>query len=265
MSVTRWSTKPPLGTPLGATALHQGLVSFWPLNERNGYLSFDLGRMKNTGTHTATTWSASRARADVLFNGTTSKIVLSSSKFPAAYPFTYLVWARSTNAGSEAKTPFGLQSSSDSNSRVMFEWPYGAPGTNNVAWNIRNGGSEVEIAHDLAADDLYHCAVGVSRASNDHELFVDGVSRGTDTTNVTFPTVDTAGIGIRDTTFDFYFDGSVDMCAVWERALTAAEVRTLYIDRFVLFAPPLDARPALQPPAAVVVPYQTYYQGIVTQ
>lgn len=163
----------------------------------------------NNGTITGATAVAGQVDGAATFNGTSDKIVLDNAKMPAAYPITYEVWAKSANAGATARTPLSHSNSTTDNARIMFEWPWGDGTTNTIAWDVKNT-TEAEISFNLSADGLYHHAVGVSRSATDHEFYVDGVSRGTNTTNVPFPTLNAASIGYWNGSSQTFFAGDVD-------------------------------------------------------
>ena len=75
----------------------------------------------------------------------------------------------------------------------------------------------------------YHVAATYVLATHTLTYYVNGVAAGTSTYNPSWSaTAKTAIIGLFDTFGDFPFDGTIDEPAIWNRALSAAEVAALY-------------------------------------
>lgn len=73
--------------------------------------------------------------------------------------------------------------------------------------------------------------VGVSYSVTDHRVFLNGIQVATDTTAIDASPADWQNTAVgalrRDTTANF-FNGAISQWAIWNRALTAAEVWSLY-------------------------------------
>ena len=73
----------------------------------------------------------------------------------------------------------------------------------------------------------WHHACGVSAAVNDRRVYIDGGSKGTGAANLaTAWTMDLLAVGARyvSTAYSMYFDGAIADAAIWNVALTDAEV-----------------------------------------
>ena len=119
--------------------------------------------------------------------------------------------------------------------RHIFNWASSASAnysmlqtntSGHVRWRAFGSGGTVSIVNsdiNYAGTGL-HCFVGVTRASNEHELWVDGELVNTGTTNIlAYTGSSTFTIG------DLYggsgdWDGRIGTCAAYRRALTAQEI-----------------------------------------
>lgn len=142
-------------------------------------------------------------------------------------------WFKSTNAGTTRLV-------------IYNEGKVGAPGLSNLFISLNDGAAgrirgyrrddssnQVSITYDGSYNDgNWHCVVFSWSALNSHELFVDGVSRGTDTTNNISggKTVDRHCIGRRicGGTTEGYFDGAIADIALYSTALDVTAADDLY-------------------------------------
>ena len=76
----------------------------------------------------------------------------------------------------------------------------------------------------------WQMATGVWGSDTDRRAFLDGGGKGTDATeSILAGTQDTTAIGMmRDSTPNWAFDGQLAECAIWNVALTDAEIAMLY-------------------------------------
>jgi hypothetical protein len=78
-------------------------------------------------------------------------------------------------------------------------------------------------------DGNWHHVVDVQRSKTDRELYVDNISRGTDTTSIGTSSLNRTTIGARRTaTTGNYFNGIIDDVRVYNRALGIDEIEALY-------------------------------------
>lgn len=115
---------------------------------------------------------------------------------------------------------------------------------------VRTGGA-VEGSADwssitVAATSGYHVLVGVSRATDDHEFYVDGLSVGTSTTSTTSGAyagfVRIGILALLDSSPN-YGIANVSSAFQWTRALGSDEVRAFSLDPYAMFRH--DHRPAI--------------------
>lgn len=110
--------------------------------------------------------------------------------------------------------------------------------------------------------ETWYNVVGVFRTSTDRELFVDGISRATNNTDVTPTQLDVVAIGAR-TQFGAHgehFPGRIADVRIYNRALTDSEVFQLYANPWELYAPRTYRRRVFVA-AAVAAPILTTYGG----
>ena len=74
-------------------------------------------------------------------------------------------------------------------------------------------------------------------SSTSREIFIDGISLGTQTTSCTFSSsTDATAIGVnRLTSPNNYFNGSIDEVRIWNRSLTASEVYQQYVSNLAKY------------------------------
>jgi len=97
-------------------------------------------------------------------------------------------------------------------------------------WNVvLQGGSRNEAISTAGVSvNTWHHICGVTAAANDRAVFLDGGNKGTDATARAVGTINRASVGVSaDNTPFGYFSGRVAEAAVWNVALTDAEVAVL--------------------------------------
>ena len=159
------------------------------------------------------------------FAGTSDKIIGTTSPITGA-PFSFCGWVRNDdNADSGAMASVSVNASGNN-------WVYvGLMGTVSdvFRFSIRTNTETAADFSTFTAGTLYHiCAI--ASASNARELFVNGSSVGTNTTDRAITGMNEMRIGARvdntpaETTF---LDGLVAELGFWNRALGAAEITGL--------------------------------------
>jgi len=202
-----------------------GLIAHWKFDEGSGTTAGDSAG-SNTGTLVnGPTWATGQVNGALDFDGVDDFISLPDMGTVESYPFTFSAWYKSSSKTADVLLFQGL--ASESSKRVMLYFNTDVGGEGRITYNLKNSPNlEVEIIGS-DSDGLWHHAVGVSRASNDHELFVDGVSIGTSTNDNGTHSVDTAFIG-KSVEANSEFTGVIDEVRIYDRALTNQEVLDLY-------------------------------------
>ncbi|RLI95835.1 MAG: hypothetical protein DRO99_05315, partial [Candidatus Aenigmatarchaeota archaeon] len=90
-------------------------------------------------------------------------------------------------------------------------------------------GSDIIDSDIIGNDGNWHHVAVVKDGSSYYEMFVDGTSAGTYESAVTAPSIDDSRIGsLKYGGTNFYFNGSIDDVLVFNRSLSAEEIRSLY-------------------------------------
>ena len=175
------------------------------------------------------------------FDGTNDYVSLSdgsSLNFGSNQGFTVEAWVKTTdNAGAIVS----FRNSTNGKPVIYLSIGYSGASTNDgkVMALIRgNGGGLAEVVGVSVNDDTWHHVALTRNAGNTLELYLDGVSQGTDsvagandaiTTDLRAVRAEEYWIQRSFTTADRrYLDGKIDEVAVWNVALDAADVTSLY-------------------------------------
>ncbi|MBI2452076.1 hypothetical protein HYV50_03280 [Candidatus Pacearchaeota archaeon] len=194
----------------------------------NDTYSYDFSGNNNNGTFSGAVYNTSRDGGKfgygVQFDGVNDWITQESDLGLAAYPFTFSGWAYKTGStegiiaslGSDfADDPlYGIEINGSGQARIIAE-DNGARQSAGGTIDLRNG---------------WHHVVGVFESNTGKSLYVDGNFVANLTTSVTFNLVTNRfRVGAEGDLFGgLYFNGTIDEVAVWNRALTANEIKNLY-------------------------------------
>jgi len=193
-----------------------------------GTKAYDSSPFKNHGTLTnmdpATDWvnSGQLGRKALEFVAGSTQYVRMRTYPVVASAYTLSCWINAPTAGQPC---YGLDLTDDNDNNSFITCGLN-PG-NWFAFYFNNNSSSVIGAGSPSANTWYHVA-GVTRANDDHELFVNGTSIGTSSTSIA-PSgsinLVTAG-SLLDST-PIYGTGKVSDSAFWNRALTQSELQQL--------------------------------------
>jgi len=130
------------------------------------------------------------------------------------------------NSTSTAGNIFIESRSSGSNTRVGIEIL-----SNKIRYLISDDVGAGPLIEGSTIGTGWHHIAFVIRASNDHEIFLDGISDGTSTTDTGAITLNQAFIGVRDLqgTKNVFFNGTIDEVKIYKRALRPDEIRAHYL------------------------------------
>jgi hypothetical protein len=199
-------------------ALTDNLVSYWKLDESSGNAADSHG--SNTLTNSSVTYAAGIINnGGVFVNALSSKLAVTATGLPtgSATDFTMQCWWRGTTPVSDGILAFGSSGTTGAKRMILI-----------VSGNAYFGGQSVDLGSGYAINDgNWHHLVFV-RSGNNAEWFVDGASRATSTNMGSLVDADAVlRIGCRSDDTNFV-TGTVDECAIWSRAITSAEVTSLY-------------------------------------
>lgn len=211
--------------------LTSGLVGLWSFNgpDMDGDTAIDRSGQGNNGTLSGPVRTIGKLGQALSFDGSSDYVTTQSGTSYNLANITVSAWvyANAVGAGTTHESDtvvqryslgsYGWKLGVDSSGKPVWLY-YGQPCTSDV---VTSSGSSVVGA--------WHHLSGV-RSSAGLELFVDGVSRGTDTQTCAVPT-DSAPILMgqwKDSSLAQNFNGSIDEVRIYNRALTSDEVRRLY-------------------------------------
>jgi len=147
------------------------------------------------------------------FNGSSSKILPSSSPIPSSGAFTVSAWVK-TSISNHCFISFG-------DFWLKSEYLSGV-------FSLGDINTSFQGTTDISDGNWHHCVLTVD-ASNNIVLYVDGVSEDTGTATISRTNGGSFVIGVaRNSNPVYYWNGSIDQVRIFNRAITSNEVETLY-------------------------------------
>ncbi|MBE3144258.1 MAG: LamG domain-containing protein, partial [Planctomycetes bacterium] len=247
------NTLPEPGNPglYGHTAItmetsgSSGSVGCWKLDETSGLTAADSSGSGNNGTLVnGPTWNPTGGQIGgaLAFDGTDDYVNLgtdSSLNFGSAEPFTIAAWVKTTeNYGMIVSFRSSTDGGPVIDLAVGYEGAADNPGKAMILVRQNGGGGYAQVIGGSVKDGLWHHVVGVRGSGSTIELFLDGVSQGTasGTESGGAITTNLRAIGserrwVSDgygTSDQRYLAGTIDDVRIYNRALSAGEIATLY-------------------------------------
>lgn len=231
--------------------LARGLTGCWLLNEGTGELVADCGPRRNNGSFhystAAPAWKSGKHGSCIEF-GTERCIDCGTGKFGWDITKEISVIASVNQSASQINTIFG---------RSVFVRPCKLSAYNNgrFKWWVYTDGTDCTInstsTHATDGSEWMHVA-GIWRPG-DSKLYVNGVQEANESSSsgsLNFVN-DSQSVGIGGTyeNSDYYgcWNGKIEYVFIYNRALSAEEVRWLYREPFAMFTRPIS-------PASIHVP-----------
>ena len=211
-------------------ALSRGLVGYWPMNEAAGATLMEAsgkrtninGTLNSPGT--GQKWEPGNFGTAIAFDGLNGNVTVpdyAEARFTA--DMTVSCWIRTRLV--------------QSNTGIVAKW------TGNTGWTlVTHIASQVIFQVDDAAnraiagitDAVWNHIVCV-RSGTTIYVYINGIEGGTDTVTTLTSTTRVIEIGSYNDTLRF--DGKIDNVLLYDRALSVAEIRQLYINPFVCLIP----------------------------
>ncbi|MCX5633120.1 MAG: LamG domain-containing protein [Phycisphaerae bacterium] len=221
-----------------------GLVGWWKLDETSGLTAADGSGSGNNGTLVnGPSWTTGQIGGSLVFDGSDDYVNLgtgSSLNFGSSAPFTVAAWVKttenygmivsfrsSTDGGPVIDLAVGKDDVDEDNGKAMIL----------VRQNGGSGGYAKLKGNSSMNDGQWHHIVGVRGSGSTIELFLDGVSQGTDSGSQSGGAITTNlraigserrwvsdGYGTAD---QRYLAGTIDDVRIYNRVLTAAEIAQL--------------------------------------
>lgn len=204
-------------------ALTDNLVAYWSLDESSGTLADSTGNGHGLTTTGSPTYSVSgKVNTGVQFASASSQYATGdvSAAFDLATNYTVSCWIKRTSTGA-----FHGLVSKDTH---LAGWTFYIH-SNNTLHMVHQGKADVGAATALSSTGVwYHAAV--TNNAGAVTFYVNGVSDGTGTlSTITAASSEPVRIACnKDSALQLYLNGTLDEIGYWSRALTGAEIASLY-------------------------------------
>ena len=218
---------------ISADGVTSGLVGYWKLDESTGTVAYDFSGNGNNGTSTNGPTSVSGQVGQALsFNGTNNYVTIgnpSNLQFDTNTPFSVSFWVKApsaaTNVGFVTKTP-------TINGIGWYVWSFS--GYNSLRFSFYNGTTAYVVStSQIINDGTWHFATVTFDGSQNRsgmKAYFDGDLSGTGTNGaMSFSVLNSnpVNIGARNNNGNF-LNGIMDEVRIYNRALSAAEIKTIY-------------------------------------
>jgi hypothetical protein len=235
-----------------------GLVGYWPFDEGSGTTANDYSGNGNTGTLTnGPTWVTGQLNRALNFNGTNQYVSLSTGTgIPISNSsYTLSVWFKATSLGSRDGLVgwgnYGVGNNLVNALRLTDSGECsGGQGVINYWW-----GNDLTLCSTRVTANAWHHVVAEYNGTT-RIIYVDGVSIGSDTP-VGHNVPNTSNFKIGVTNGADPFPGSIDDVRIYNRALSANDVKLLYQQGL---AQVTKAKLGTNP---IVIPAQNFLNGLV--
>lgn len=221
---------------LNEMAVSSGLVAYYTCDALNGTTLIDNSGNNNNGTNYGATVTTGISNNALSFNGTSNYASLKNNLLTVAQirstGSTYSAWIKPNVLGLNGRI-VGLQGHngySDYNSGGLGITTSNV--VNMICYEDPIAYRTVASSTTLNTSNWYHI-VGTYNSTDKYiRLYVNGTEEGTSLliTNFSVLSQDNLSnrIGNKDHTNSFYFNGLIDEVRIYNRALSAAEVKQLY-------------------------------------
>ncbi|MEK6984155.1 MAG: LamG-like jellyroll fold domain-containing protein, partial [Nanoarchaeota archaeon] len=163
------------------------------------------------------------------FDGSDDRVQVDSGTILKTTPLSICAQFKN-NGGAGAQTIFSIADVDSTGNH--FDFTIVPSDSNKVYAEVKDASTSTTAKTSTGYTvGMWHHACVVFISSTERRAYIDGGSEGIDTTSIT-PTaaaLDNTNIGVlRRSTSIFYFNGSIDEVAIWNRSLSSAEIMNLY-------------------------------------
>lgn len=209
-----------------ADGITSGLIGYWKLDEATGTYVGDFSGSGNFGTSTGTYATSGYIGGARKFNGAGDYIDLGGNNILGSNPFTLAAWINTETVSKYSGAITIGNSAAGQSAYIGTVFTANSGGTSN---SIGGGFYGVNYGSGVTTLNKWvHLAMSFSGgAGGQVNIYVDGVNKisATSTPNLGNATKKIGRIGT-DTTYDFA--GLIDDARIYNRALSAAEISTIY-------------------------------------
>ena len=231
------TTKPSVGYGVDwSDSISKGLVGCWLFNEGAGAFAFDIAR-KNKGTLTnGPTWTSGKFGKGLSFDGTNDYVRLVGLNIAAASDFTFCTWVYPTAWVGNNPGIWRDNTSSNGNSFNIFQSNTGRP------WIRWNGADILKplSGYGVPLNQWTYVCYTVQSSANAN-FYANGVLKHSATHTTATPAFTIYNLGYQ-TTVGERINGTYDDFRIYDRALSAGEVKRLYSEPFAGILSPVQRR-----------------------
>ena len=170
-----------------------------------------------------------------LFTAASTEYLEIQSALVSIEPFTVACWFKAVDVTHDFVL-IGIGDKDVGNDYHLLQ-ARGASSADYILAYSYNGSLGMALTSVAYTANVWHHACGVFAASNDRRAYLNGAGKVTDTTDIVVENIDTFTVGVVPGSSRFgYMDGHIAEIAIWNAALTDAEVAILakgYSPRFV--------------------------------
>ena len=242
------TTKPSVGYGVDwSDPISKGLVGCWLFNEGAGAFAFDIAR-KNKGTLTnGPTWTSGKFGKGLSFDGTNDYVNI-GDVLDQTGSFSLSAWVKRAGDSPTGRAGTIVGKEMASTAQFMLEIIDSSEGTSpNTVRFITFGLAVISVysTQTITNGQWYHIVATFDSSSITQKIYIDGVQNATQTTTGTMTAnSDTLKIGYSQGTgaSNNYFFGVIDDVRIYNRALSAGEVKRLYSEPFAGILSPVQRR-----------------------
>jgi len=203
-----------------------GLVGYWPFNGNANDLSGNGNNGIVNGAN-LTTDRFGNANSAYLFNGLNNYIELGNiSGLNSTNGISMSAWIKWNGTNGITNHQYIFQIAPNPNGAITIE------DTNSLGVNVLNCNcvNDISVSTTINQNTWYHVVLTYDLLNGDQKLYLNGILIGTTHENMySYYTVNNSPSRFGNYYFNsHYFKGSIDEGVLWNRALTQAEITTLY-------------------------------------
>ena len=235
-----FKAKPPLGTlvnPYHSIGKH--CIGSWLLNEKGGNIIFDSsghGQIGTFNTPALFDWSTNDLGRSLYSTANTSNVVVAAKQklldAPIGHNFT-VVFSAKMSAYTALRAALAWGGTDD---LIIYPYDTNVGNGTRVYWRDA-GGNQIDINAGAPSAGEYHQFTYLSKAGNDHRLYIDGrwVITSAVSGGVAGPFNSFTLHGWADGTQGFV--GNLEYAYVFDRVLTPYEIASLHTNPYQMFEP----------------------------
>jgi len=206
--------------------LLMGLVSHWKFDEGDGSIAYDSAG-SNDGSIYGPTWTTGQIDGALSFDGTDDYVsVPHSEDLNITGDITICAWVYFGRGGLEQSIVAKTLSSGHTNTPFDFRTSVGAEPTLDLVRSDSTGHEVVYGTSHISLNSWHHVLVRVANKVAD--FYIDGTLAGKSGGFTKTPAGNTRPLYVARRDNGLYFDGTIDDPRIYDRALSAQEVRQLY-------------------------------------